>query len=212
MHDVDLASAAKLIGRRALAAGELARIAGVSPATASSHLGQLTDGQLVTTIAQGRHRYYAIASPEVAHGLETLASISAAQPINSLKLSNAAAALRPARLCYDHIAGELGVRIYDQIAAINGLDITADGARLTEAGIAWFAQLGVDSTVASTSRRPAVRLCLDWTERRHHLAGAVPAALANHMLQRDWVRRRQPGERGLDITAIGTTQLAALLG
>ena len=220
MHDVDLSSAARLVGDptraalltvlldgRAYTSGELARLVGVAPATASGHLSRLLDGGMVALAAQGRHRYYRLAGPEIASVLESLAFVSGADPRRTLRASSAAQALRTARSCYDHVAGELGVAIHDRLADAGALVSTRDGVELTEAGDRWFAELGVDVAAARSARRPPVRLCLDWTERRYHLAGSLPAALLDTLLDRWVLRRRARGERGLDVTPAGAATL-----
>jgi len=223
MDDVELASAARLIGDRSLAtmltalmdgraltAGELASSAGIGAPAASAHLSKMLDGGLVSLAAQGRHRYYRIASPDVAQALEALAVVSEAQPVRTLRTSAAARALRPARLCYDHIAGSLGVRIHDHLTGAGAIAIGPDGMALSTLGTQWFERAGVDVDAPRT-RRPLIRPCLDWTERRSHLAGLLPARLATSFLDQGWVRRRAPGERGLTITAAGSAALADLL-
>lgn len=129
----------------------------------------------------------------------------------TLKASGAARTLGPARLCYDHLAGKLGVGVFDALTARCGLTFDSDGVALTGAGVGWFAQAGVDVEALPRSQRPAVRTCLDWTERRFHLAGSVAAALADAWLRASWVERRAPGERGLRITTTGADALAPLL-
>lgn len=222
--EVDVSVVARLIGDparaailnalldgRALTAGELAIVAGLSRPATSNHLGRLVDGGLITVIASGRHRYARLAGPEVAVALEALAMISPPAPVRSLRMGSAARALRPARLCYDHLAGELGVQIHDALLAADGFRVADDGLRLTETGRHWFAEAGVDIDAALRSRRPGLRTCLDWTERRFHLAGSAAAALATTMLDRGWVERRRPGERGLTITDTGRRRLDALI-
>jgi DNA-binding transcriptional ArsR family regulator len=220
MADVDLAFIARLVGEpsratmltalldgRALTAGELATSAGIGAPTASAHLAKLLDGGLVTMTAQGRHRYYRLAGTEVASALEALAAVSPPKPVNTLRASAAAHGLRPARYCYDHLAGELGVRIYYHVVAIDGLAMTADGLTLTAAGEAWFAACGVDVDRARSARRALVRQCIDWTERRPHLAGALAAELAAALLRQRWIARRAAGERGITITDRGRIEL-----
>lgn len=215
VHDVDLSATARLVADpararmlgalldgRALTVGELARLAAVAPATASEHVARLEAAGFVQRRAQGRHRYVALAGADVAAALEALAVISPPLPARTLRTSAAAAALRPARLCYDHLAGELGVRIHDHLVGIGAVAVDADGLVLTAAGRAWFARAGV-SVPERGPRRPLLRPCLDWTERRSHLAGALAAALAATAIERGWVRRRAPGERGLLVTADG---------
>ena len=224
MDDVELSSVARLVGDRsratmlmalmdgrALTAGELASIAGIGAPAASAHLSKMLDGGVVALAAQGRHRYYRIASADVAHALESLAVVSKARPIQTLRTSSAARALRPARLCYDHIAGQLGVRIHDHLAAIGAIAIGPDGMTLSATGDEWFTRAGVDVGGSRHTRRPLIRTCLDWTERRSHLAGLLPAGLATSFLDQGWLRRRAPGERGLTMTSDGTYALAELL-
>lgn len=224
MDDVDLAAAARLIGDRsratmltalmdgrALTVGELASIAGIGAPAASAHLSKMLDGGMVALAAQGRHRYYRIASPDVAHALEALAVVSEARPVRTLRTSSAAKALGPARLCYDHIAGVLGVRIHDHLGTIGAIEVSSDGMILSAPGSEWFARAGVDRDVDLRNRRPLIRPCFDWTERRSHLAGHLPARLAMSFLDQGWLRRRAPGERGLTITTRGSTALADLL-
>lgn len=223
-RDVDVAAVARLLGDRArvailhallagraLTAGELAGVAGLSRPAISNHLAQLVDGGLITVIASGRHRYAQLAGPAVATALEALAMISPPAPVRSLSMNSAARALRPARLCYDHVAGELGVQIHDALLAAGGFALTGDGLHLTAAGRRWLARAGVDVESLGHSRRAELRTCLDWTERRFHLAGAAPAALATAMLDQQWIERRRPGERGLTITPTGRRRLDALL-
>ncbi len=220
MSDVDVSVVARLIAEptraailtalldgRALTAGELARLAGVGAPTASEHLSRMLDGGLLSMVGQGRHRYFRLAGPEVAQLLESLAVISPPKPSATLRASSAARVLRPARLCYDHLAGILGVAVRDRLVAIDGVRLGADGIDLLPAGETWFAERGVDVDAARQLRRPLLRACMDWTERREHLAGALPAAFATVCLEREWVRRRAAGERGLTITDAGRAAL-----
>ena len=222
-HDVDVAAIGRLIGDpsratilmalldgRALTAGELARTARLAPATASAHLSKLLDAHMVTMVPQGRHRYFRLAGTEIANMLEALAQVGPPARLTGLRMSAAARALRPARMCYDHVAGQLGVRIHDHLGSIGGVVTSVDGLELTAAGQRWFTRSGVDVAGALSRRRPAMRPCLDWTERRTHLAGSLAAALADAMLDQRWLVRRAPGERGLDITAAGELALADL--
>lgn len=208
-----------LMDGRALAAGELARLAGVRPSTISEHLGGLVDGGLLAVVATGRHRYYRLASAEVAAALEALSRICPATPVRSLRQSSAYCSLRLARLCYDHVAGVLGVALLDQMLAGGWLagDPAAAGALppgsldVTEDTTAMFARLGVDVADCRRSRRPLARPCLDWSERRMHLAGALGAATATALIDRGWLRRAGAG-RGLQITQAGGHGLRAVFG
>lgn len=194
-----------LLGGRALAAGELARLAGVSAATASAHLARLLDGGLVDVLRQGRHRYYRLAGHEVAEVLEVLARVSARPPVRSLRQSRQARLLEEARTCYDHLAGRAGVALLDGLRAAGCLDgekVTAEGERL-------LAGLGVDVAGARATRRRFAPECLDWTERRAHLGGALGAAITGVLLERGWYR---PGTtpRAVTLTDDGRQGLAEL--
>jgi len=225
MTEVDVSVVARLIGEparaamltamltgQALAAGELARAAGVSPATASEHLTRLREGGLVTVVSAGRHRYYRLASPDVAHVLEALALVSPAKPVTSLRASRADAALLTARTCYDHLAGVLGVAVHDALIEREALAAGTDGYEVTAVGEAVFERLGVDVAGARARRRSFARPCIDFTERRNHLAGALGAALCTRLLDAGWLVRRAAGQRGLRVTPAGEIGLANALG
>ena len=201
-----------LIEGRALAAGELARRAGVSAATASAHLARLLDGDLVTVIKQGRHRYYQLAGPDVAAAIEALSRLSPAAPRpTSLRQVRDRDALKKARSCYDHLAGEVGVRLYSTMIERGTLiaDRT-DAIQLGDAGP--LAALGIELDAIRRQRRAFARPCLDWTERAPHLAGALGAALLHRMLELDWLRRPTNGGRGLTVTSVGRDGLAERFG
>lgn len=182
-------------------AGELARAAGVSASTASEHLAVLVDSGLVTCTARGRGRYYRLTGPDVAHALETLGHIVPAAPTTGYTGARAAQKLASGRFCYDHLAGQLGVGLAQGWVAAGWLD-DPDHLRLTPVGRDGFADLGVDIVEVDRLRRPTTRACLDWTERRPHLAGALGAAVADLCLVSDWVVRR-PGSRGVRVTEAG---------
>jgi DNA-binding transcriptional ArsR family regulator len=215
-QDVDLASVARLIGEparaamlqalmagEALAAGELSRLAGVSAATGSEHLARLNAGGLVEVVAAGRHRYYRLASPDVAHALESLALVGRPVAVRSLRQSRAVAALATARTCYDHLAGRVGVSVHDTLVSRTALVAGGDGYLLTDSGDRLLGELGVPVGAARASRRAFARPCLDLTERRPHLAGALGGALCARLLDLGWLVRRAPGERGLRVTERG---------
>jgi DNA-binding transcriptional ArsR family regulator len=212
-HPARSAMVDALMSGEALTAGELARAAGVGPSTASEHLGRLVDGGLVTVVAQGRHRYHRIRDAEVAVALEALARICPPTPVRSLRAATRRDALRHARTCYDHLAGTIGVALADALADRSWLVPRGDdvGALvLTPDGEAGLTTAGVDVAAARASRRAFARPCLDWTERRPHVAGALGAALATTALDAGWVRRRTG--RGLAVTAAGSDALADLFG
>ncbi|MBO4240184.1 ArsR/SmtB family transcription factor [Pseudonocardia alni] len=199
-----------LIDGRAWTAGELARHAGVAPSTASAHLDRLVDAGLLVAERQGRHRYLRLGGPDVARTIETLAAGTApAPPAPTLRASRAAARLASARTCYDHLAGALGVALFDGLVA-DDLLATGDGLALTPAGRLWFAGLAGPDALARRGR-PVVRACLDWTERRHHLAGTAGAVLCRALFDRGWVERGRD-RRSVRLTASGRTALPALVG
>ncbi len=224
--DADLAAVGRLIGdpNRAqilqmLMAGmpqtgsALASAAGISRSLASAHLKKLTAGGLVRAERSGRQQLYTIAAQPVADALETLLVFAPPRPVRSLRGSTRMRNLRWARMCYDHLAGVVGVAVTEALAS---RDVIAerDGAWLLgAAGAAVFGDLGVDVAAVGRPRRtrPLLRPCMDWTERRHHLAGGLGAALADEFLRRDWVRR-QEGSRIVTVTPSGHAGLAEWLG
>jgi DNA-binding transcriptional ArsR family regulator len=205
-----------LLEGQALPAGELAALAGVGAPTISEHLAELVSGGLVTVTSTGRHRYYALAGPEIAEALEALSRICPAAPVRSLRQSAAASSLRVARLCYDHLAGVVGVALLDSMIDGGWLVTTADlpqghDLEVTHLGQDNLAAIGVDVAACRQARRVFARTCLDWTQRRMHLAGAVGAGLATALLDRDWLRRAASG-RGLGVTEAGTLGLRTSFG
>jgi DNA-binding transcriptional ArsR family regulator len=205
-----------LLDGQALPAGELAALAGVGAPTISEHLAELVSGGLVTVSSAGRHRYYQLAGPEIAEALEALSRICPAAPVRSLRQSAAAASLRVARLCYDHLAGVVGVALLDSMLDGGWLVTTADlphghNLEVTHLGQDHLDAIGMDVAGCRLARRVFARSCLDWTQRRMHLAGAVGAALATALLDRDWLRRAGSG-RGLTVTEAGTLGLRASFG
>jgi DNA-binding transcriptional ArsR family regulator len=193
---------------RPLAAGELARLAGVRPSTISEHLAVLVEGGLLAVVNAGRHRYYRLANTAVAEALEALSHICPATPVRSLRQSNAARSFKLARTCYDHLAGALAVALLDAMLDRDWLiDDNAEFA-VTSAGAAEFSRLGVDVAACRRARRQFARPCLDWTQRRMHLAGALGAAITTALITRDWLRP-DSADRGVRITATGETGLRA---
>lgn len=201
-----------LIDGRAWTAGELARYAGVAPSTASEHLSRLVDAGLLTTERQGRHRYLRLTDARTAGLVETLAESvgSGSTPRTSgLRAVQAAGRLAAARTCYDHLAGTLGVGLHDALVDRDMIS-TRDGLALTPAGREFLTELTGDP-LDGRARRPLLRTCLDWTERRHHLGGRVGAALCEAMFDRGWVVRGRD-RRSVVITAVGGHELHARLG
>ncbi|MGW1957411.1 ArsR/SmtB family transcription factor [Streptomyces sp. NPDC001920] len=200
-----------LLDGRAWTAGELARHAGVAASTLSEHLGKLVGGGLLTEERQGRHRYVRLADTRVAQLLEDLAAQVAPQyPTRprSLREAGAGSAMARGRTCYDHLAGRLGIAVTDALTA-NGLLRQDTGFALTDSGLLWFDSAGI--RLDRTGRRPLARACLDWTERRPHLAGVAGAALCRHALDARWCVRIG-SERAVKVTDSGERALFELLG
>jgi DNA-binding transcriptional ArsR family regulator len=193
---------AALMDGRALTATELAATAQVSAPTASSHLARLTTSGLLTMIKQGRHRYFRIANEAVAHVAETLMAIAAGHPSLAPRTGPSDQALRRARVCYDHLAGELGVQLLNGLLAAGYLSERDGALTLPPAGERWCIEFGIDLATLRHSRRPLCRGCLDWSERRTHLSGALGAAILERMLTRGWVRRQSQG-RALVVSPAG---------
>jgi DNA-binding transcriptional ArsR family regulator len=199
-----------LLDGRAFTAGELAYAAHVSPQTASGHLGKLKGARLIASTPQGRHRYYRLAGPHVATMLESIMAVAAIAPprCRPIRIDDD---MRNARLCYDHVAGRLGVGLADALRARDHLELSHDGAALTASGEAFLHEFGVDVGTARHSRRIFCRPCIDWSERRPHLAGAVGAALAQRLLALRWIARVRDG-RTLVITPAGCRNLEQTFG
>jgi DNA-binding transcriptional ArsR family regulator len=193
-----------LLADRALTATELAAIGGVTKATASTHLAKLCDAGLLAVHDQGRHRYFHLADRDVAQLLESLMGVAFRTGALRLKSSPREPALRRARVCYDHLAGELGVQAFEALMARQAFKTDAAGLHITPAGVARFAAFGVDVHAVTAQRRMMCKACLDWSERRHHLAGAWGSALLQRLFGLGWARRVKdtrivqftpPGER-----------------
>lgn len=178
-----------LMDGRALTATELALEGGVTPPTASSHLARLAEAGLVTIARQGRHRYCRIATPEVAASIELLMGLAARGGPRAVRTGPRDAGLRRARVCYDHLAGEVGVRLLERMRETGIIDGADDGMRVTSRGERWCDGLGIDLHALRGARRRLCRACLDWSERRTHLAGSLGAALLDRMLELRHVRR-----------------------
>ena len=184
-----------LLDGRALTATELAAIAGVTPQTASGHLGRLTEAGLMVVVKQGRHRYHRLASADVARMMESIMCVATASPppLKPIRIGPKDAALRAARTCYDHLAGRLAVALTDQLIAMGRVELTEDAGVVTEKGRRFFETLGIqglDMTARTVrTKKMFCRPCLDWSERRPHLAGRVGNLLRDHSFQKGWVRR-----------------------
>jgi len=201
-----------LVDGRARPAGELAYAAGVTPQTASSHLGRLLEGGLLTVEKQGRHRYYRLSDSQVAVALESLASVSRPMQVRHKPISREAGKLRFARCCYDHLAGKVGVAIARALIDRGFLVVRAEKLfEVTASGRVWFDALGVDVIAATRGRHEVARQCLDWTERQHHLAGPLGVALFNVLCNKGWLRRSNTS-RSVLLTPDGWAGLREQLG
>jgi DNA-binding transcriptional ArsR family regulator len=201
----------ELFDGRALTATELAGVASVSPATASEHLSLLLSGGLVAREKSGRHNYYRLASPEIANALEQLAVQTANIDPVAKTIRKTRTPIQNARMCYDHIAGRLGVSIADALVKKGALIELDTDYELTAKGEALFVSLGVKPGDLRRSKRVFARQCLDWSERRHHVSGAVGAALANLAFDRGWVTRAKE-RRVLIVTPHGQREMKAHFG
>jgi len=223
--DADISAVASLIGdptraRMLLAlmggvarpAGELAMSANVAPQTASAHLARLLEGRLLCAEPQGRHRYYRLASSDVAAIIEALAAIAPqrSRPLQPRRVEDHP--LRFARSCYNHLAGVLAVQVTDALGTRGLLHIGPDNAYgVTEQGSVWFDEFGINIDDMSRGRRPVARACLDWTERRHHLGGPLGTAVLQRLLEMKWLARADKTRR-LRVTTKGREQFYKALG
>jgi Helix-turn-helix domain len=178
-----------LMSGKALTATELAGVASVTKQTASAHLAKLLERNLLVQERQGRHRYFRLADDEVAQLLEGLMTLSHKVGVPRLQIGPTEPALRKARVCYDHLAGETGVSLFESLQRQRLLTVVGEGAELTVAGIERMQALGIDVDSLLRRRRPVCRVCLDWSERRHHLAGSLGAALLELCFERRWAAR-----------------------
>jgi DNA-binding transcriptional ArsR family regulator len=196
-----------LVDGRSLPASVLAAEAGVAPSTGSYHLGRLVESGLITVAQRGRHRYFTLADSQVADLIEAVARVAPTQRVNSLREGTRAHALRYARRCYDHLAGRLGLAVRDALQE-HGVLVAADGAGfcVTEEGAVVLGALGIEAGVGDRARG-----CLDWTEQRHHVAGALGRALLTRLLELGWLRL-DGTTRALRVTDLGRVELPARLG
>ena len=203
-----------LMSGRALTASELAQEAGITPQTASSHLAKLEAGGLIEPEKQGRHRYYRLTGPEVAYVLEGLADLAARAGHMRVRTGPKDPALRRARICYDHLAGDLGVQMLDSLRKQRLVRQTREAIELTGDGRRFMAEsLQIDADALVHPRRPVCKACLDWSERRHHLAGTLGAAIMTRFTELNWAARdATPGSRVVNFTRNGEKRFAALFG
>ncbi|XUM20551.1 ArsR/SmtB family transcription factor [Bradyrhizobium oligotrophicum S58] len=203
-----------LLSGRALTATELAQEAGVTPQTASSHLAKLEGGGLVEPEKQGRHRYYRLADPDVADVLEKLAGLAARAGHMRVRTGPKEPELRRARICYDHLAGDLGVQMLDSMVRQKLVRRRKQEIVLTQDGEHFLAQhLRISPEMLAHPRRPVCKACLDWSARRHHLAGTLGAALMKRFTELKWAARdATPGSRVVNFSRAGEKHFAALFG
>jgi DNA-binding transcriptional ArsR family regulator len=203
-----------LMTGRALTATELAQEAGITPQTASSHLAKLEAGGLIEQEKQGRHRYYRLADPDVAGVLEGLAGLAARAGHMRVRTGPKDPALRRARICYDHLAGDLGVQMLDSMRKQKLVRQSKATIELTGEGRRFMAKaLQIDADMLAHPRRPVCKACLDWSERRHHLAGTLGAAVMSRFTELNWAARDSaPGSRVVNFTRTGEKKFAALFG
>jgi DNA-binding transcriptional ArsR family regulator len=221
---IDLATVAALLGDparanilsvlqdgRAQTATELAYVAGVSPQTTSGHLAKLTEAQLLTLQKQGRHRYYRLASPLVGRMLEAVMAVAAVGPPRHRSPSKLDDALRRARTCYDHLAGRLGVAIADALVAESCIVLGEDGGQVTRKGRKLLTGFGLYLSATGQQRRTFCRPCLDWSERRPHLAGALGAALTSRCFELGWIAHLRDS-RAVSVSKAGQSGFAETFG
>ncbi len=201
---------ALLMEGRALTAKELAYGCGVQPGTATEHLKRLQRDSLIESTAQGRHKYYRLASVEVAHAVEALMVVAKPMKVAS-PCRRPAGAMGAARFCYDHLAGELGTRLTAVLLEREYLVCNGEAMDVTERGKAWFTDFGIDIATLRKRRRRFAYPCLDWSERRDHLGGALGAAMAERMLELGWIDR-QKHSRVVSISELGHQALASEFG
>lgn len=200
-----------LLGGKALPASELARAARITPQTASSHLSKMVEGGLLVHESYGRHRYYRLANAEVGQVLEALNAIAQPKPVCSLRESEQSKALHFARTCYDHIAGEVGVALTDRLLELGVMREDDRDFVVTADGVNWFPDFGINLDGIRRGRRYFARQCLDWSERRHHMAGVLGAAVTNRLFDLKWIERIPDG-RSVRVTSEGFLGLKRDLG
>lgn len=196
-----------LMDGRALTATELAGLAGITKQTASSHLAKLVDGEVLTVEAQGRHRYFRLSGPHVADLIEALMVFSS-DAVPPLRIGPRDPSLRKARICYDHLAGEMGVRLFERMQADRWLQ---DDLTVTERGNDKLAEIGLDFRDLPPRNRPLCRACLDWSQRRQHLAGRLGKAILERLLAQAWARRL-PDSRIVSFSPEGERRFNGWLG
>jgi DNA-binding transcriptional ArsR family regulator len=199
-----------LMAGRALTATELSNLANVSKQTMSGHLAKLLNARLVIVDQQGRHRYFRLAGEDIAQLIESLMGVAHRTGSVRLVSSPRDPAMRKARVCYDHLAGECGVMMHDALWRMKAFAPAPDGLALNRRGVAWFQRLGIDTRDIATQRRAFCRPCMDWSERRQHLAGALGAAILARIFELRWAKRHL-GSRVVTFSASGEKAFLTLL-
>jgi DNA-binding transcriptional ArsR family regulator len=200
-----------LLDGRALTASELAYAAHVTPQTASGHLARLHAAKLIDLSRQGRHRYYRLAGPHIAQMLESIVNVALLGPPRHQPRTRRDDELRAARTCYDHLAGRLGVGLAERLTEHEHVLLGEEAGEVTNSGERFFAEIGVDLSGARARRRIFCRPCIDWTERRPHIGGAVGAALADRLFALDWIARVRDS-RAVVVTPAGRRGLRERFG
>jgi DNA-binding transcriptional ArsR family regulator len=200
-----------LMSGKALTATELAQEAGVTLQTTSGHMAKLTEGGLVRMRKQGRHRYYALRDDNVANVLESLMHLAATKGHLRARTGPRDPALRHARMCYDHLAGDMGIQLHDAMIKNGHLLENGETLEVTESGGHFLSQFGIDLSALRSERRALCRQCLDWSARKNHLAGALGKALLDQVYARKWAKR-EPNSRVVTFSQLGEQSFLALLG
>ncbi|MDE1938026.1 MAG: winged helix-turn-helix transcriptional regulator [Alphaproteobacteria bacterium] len=201
---------AALMSGKALTASELANEAGVTLQTASSHLGKLEGGGLIAGVKQGRHRYFRLSGGDVAEMLESMMGVAARAGHLRTRTGPSDPMIRKARVCYDHLAGEMGVQLFERLTALGHIAGRDADVHLTRRGEDFAAKFGVDLQALAAQRRPLCKTCLDWSMRRHHLAGSLGAALLERLYALKWATRDKHG-RAILFSRSGEAKFAKLL-
>ena len=200
-----------LLDGRALTAHELAFAARVTPQTASTHLAKLTETWLLTPLRQGRHRYFRLASPKVVDMLDAIVAVALENRPRYRPLSHQAQELSAARICYIHLAGRLAVDLTDALTVREHIVLGDNAAEITSAGARFLAEFGIDFSALSSARRRFCKVCIDWTERRPHIAGPIGAALTNRYFDLGWIERVKDS-RAVIVTAAGKRGFSDIFG
>ncbi|TJY36047.1 ArsR/SmtB family transcription factor [Pontimicrobium aquaticum] len=198
-----------LLDGKAYTATELAVSANITRQSASNHLSKLMEAKLILVEKQGRHRYFRLANEKVAQVIESMASLILDEKIE-IKKSAEAKKLAFARTCYDHLAGKLSVEIVTSLMEQKIITLNDNSFEITDYGKDWFVELGINVESLKNEKRSFAHKCLDWTERRHHIAGALGAAILKNFLEKDWIRRKQ-NTREVIVTSLGESMLSEKL-